>query len=183
MPTTIIDACCALNLCATGQLAACLAALRCACFVPAVVLTEALYIRQPDPEDQAMLVPAPIDLQPSIASGVLHVCDAEGEQETGLFVELAGKLDDGEAMCLAIAKARGWRMATDDRKARRLADELGVNVLTTPHMMKTWAEETSAPDAGIAVVLRSIETCARFVPHRTQPLYQWWTEILSKSPS
>jgi hypothetical protein len=44
---------------------------------------------------------------------VLHECDLEGEQESDLFVQLAVKLDDGEAVCFAIAKSRGRLLAKE----------------------------------------------------------------------
>ena len=86
-------------------------------------------------------------------------------------------MDDGEAACLAIAKVAGaGPLATDDRKAIRLAGELGVETISTPSLMKRWAESSGATDAEVAEVLRNIQTFSRFVPRRTDPLYPWWIE-------
>ena len=58
-----------------------------------------------------------------------------------LYIELAARIgDDGESMGLAIARCRGWSVLTDDKKARRIAKELGVPVLGTPEVIKQWAE-------------------------------------------
>src|SRR5262245_31843056 len=126
MPTAVVDACCTINLYAAGDLPNLLPALGLEWYVPAAVTREALFIRKPDPENADQLIPEPIDFQPALGAGVLRTCDVEGEAETNLFVQLAASLDDGEAACLAIAKCRGWAVATDDRKARRTAGQLNV---------------------------------------------------------
>lgn len=69
-------------------------------------------------------------------------------------------------------------MATDDRKGRREAAALGVPVVTTPELVKTWADATSASDADIARVLTNIQTNARFAPHKTMPLHRWWSNAI-----
>ena len=62
---------------------------------------------------------------------------------------------------MAIAKTRGWGLASDDRKARRLAGQLGVNVVTTAELVKSWSENTKAPDDDVAQVLRRLESRVR----------------------
>ena len=83
------------------------------------VRSEALSIRKPDPEDASLLVSSPIDVATMISDGLLKECGLEAGAETDIYVEFAAQVDDGEASCLAIAKTRGWLVATDDRKARR----------------------------------------------------------------
>ena len=82
-----------------------------------------------------------------------------------------------------VAKSRGWTLATDDRKGRREAATLGVPVVTTPELVKTWAEATSASDGEIARVLKNIQTFARFAPHKTMPLHQWWSNAIKAGTS
>ena len=45
-----------------------------------------------------------------------------------IFYEYLGV---GEASCLAAAKGRGYRLATDDKDARRLARQLGISLTGT----------------------------------------------------
>ena len=124
-----------------------------------------------------------VDLAPVIGAGLLHRCDLEGEDELNLFVQLATTLDDGEAACLAIAKTRGWTLATDDRKGRREAAGLGVPVVTTPELVKAWADAAKAGEAAVAKLLRDIQDYARFAPHKTMPLHSWWVDAISKGGS
>jgi predicted nucleic acid-binding protein len=180
MSDSIVDSCCIINLYAGGNLLTLLPPLGMRLHVPGKVLEESLYVRQQDPADATKLVQQKVDLAPVIKAGLLHHCDLEDEAEVNLFVQLATTLDDGEAACLAIAKVRGWTLATDDRKGRREAGSLGVPVITTPELVKAWADATKADEAAIGGLLRAIQNYARFVPHRTMPLHQWWTDAASK---
>ena len=94
-----------------------------------------------------------------------------------LYLELAVSLDDGEAMALALAKARGWKLATDDRKAISLAEKLHVEVITTPELVKYWAERTKPTAAILREVLLHIQNRARFFPNDKSPLRDWWFDI------
>jgi predicted nucleic acid-binding protein len=182
MSDTIVDSCCVINLYAAGNLLTLLPPLGLRLHVPEKVLGESLYVRQPDPADAAKLVQRTVDLSPIIGAGLLHRCDLEGEDELSLFVQLATTLDDGEATCLALAKQRGWTLATDDRKGRREAGSLGVPVVTTSELVKAWADATKADDTAVAKLLREIQDYARFAPHKTMPLHQWWVDTLSAGP-
>jgi hypothetical protein len=150
-------------------------------FIPAAVVGEARYLHRPSPDDPSRLVPVPLDLSPLLAAGLLTPCDLEGEEEPRWFVQLATLFrSDGEAACLAIARSRGWALATDDRKARREAGSLGVPVVTTAELVKARADVTGADEAAVARLLRDIQTFARFTPHKTMPLHQWWVDTASK---
>ena len=183
MSDAIVDSCCVINLYAAGNLLSLLPPLGRRLYVPERVLGESMYVRQPDPADPAKLVQRAVDLAPVIEAGLLHRCDLEGEAELNLFVQLATTLDDGEAACLAIAKNRGWTLATDDRKGRREAAGLDVPVVTTPELVNAWADATSADDATVSRVLQYIQDYARFAPHKTMPLHQWWLDAIKKGGS
>jgi predicted nucleic acid-binding protein len=180
MSDSIVDSCCVINLYAAGNLLTLLPPLGLRLHVPEKVLEESLFVRQSDPADATKQVQRAVDLTPVIAAGLLHRCDLEGEEELNLFVQLAMTLDDGEAACLAIAKVRGWKLATDDRKGRREAMGLGVAVVTTPELAKAWAAATRADNTAIAVLLRNIQEYAHFIPHKTMPLHSWWVYAISK---
>ena len=182
MADVALDACCLINLLAAGRIldpAFRGPALGLTLHVPQKAVEETLYLLKPDADGASVLVKAEIDLGPCFAAGLVHRCAIEGPAESDLFVRLAVWLDDGEAECLAIARQRGWLMATDDRPARRLARDLGVDVLSTAEVVKRWAERTGAADELIRQVLGNIETYARFTPRRNSPEYSWW---MSKLP-
>jgi len=173
MAERIIDACCLINLCACGEEADVFRA--CGEFyVPDQVLGEALRIRRVDDDDPTRLVLQEIDLGDAIAAGHIQKCQLEGQDELDAFVRFAMELDDGEASCLATARSREWTVATDDRKARRIASENGIALISTPELIQKWVNAASPDEATAVELLRRIERFARFRPRRSDPLYGWW---------
>lgn len=179
MSDTVVDTCCLVNLCAVDEPLRFLPAVGLAWHVPKAVAAEGLFIREE--EDGGRAKKRQIELEPCFAAGVVVACDVTSAQETELYVELARELDDGEAMALAIAKARNWTVATDDRQGRRKARELSVPVLTTPELMRRWSTVNSVPPDEVGRALLRIQRLARFVPSADFPDFPWWVEVLSDS--
>ncbi len=172
----VIDTCCLVNLYAVGDPLAFLPMLPWIWYVPSAVADEGIYLKT-DPRTTEVRAMRRARLHECFGAGAIQACSLEaGEGE--LYVTLAADLDDGEAMALAIAKSRGWRLATDDRKGRRKATELGVTLICTPQIMRRWATETSASADEIAAALRRIQIEARFVPSNDYPDFEWWREAI-----
>ena|SRR5947209_19721521 len=181
MPAVILDACGTLNLYASGRFVPILAELRHEWYIPVVVERESQQYRQPDPGDPTKLVAQPIDLAPAITDGVLRRCDCEGDDETALYVELAARIgDDGESMGLAIAKHRKWSVLTDDKKARRIGQELGVTLLATTEVMKQWAGIATPSHEELAAVLQAIERFGNYRPGPKAAEYNWWAAAVRR---
>jgi predicted nucleic acid-binding protein len=172
MDDTVVDACCMINLCAAGELRNRLSLLGGEWYIPSAVLSESLYVHVEQAD--GTVDKSPIDLQSLIDDGTLLACTAEPGEELDLYVDLATRIDDGEAMALAIAKTRGWTLATDDRKAMRIAGELSVTVLTTPELIKRWADSAAAGEDELRDAIRLIEQRASFFPATSHPLHSWW---------
>jgi len=183
MSDVAIDACCLLNLIAAGNI---LPEIEKAgsvriyfphtLQVPDVVEGEALYVYAPDEDDAEKLIKHPLDIRAMIDAGILRGCTLQSGEESGLFVRLAVRLDDGEAACLAMAKSRSWTLATDDRVARRLSNDIDVATLGTAELVKSWAEGTNASDEDVRISLTNIQRFARFVPRAGSPESEWWFE-------
>lgn len=176
MSETVVDACCVINICAVDDHRQWLPKLGLSWQVPSAVCAEAMYLN--DTDENGAPVKRPINLQELVDSGIFALCRPEMDREKQRYIELVGELDDGEAMALAIAKCRGWLLATDDRKARRLAGPLNVAVITTPDIIKLWIDKTSPSDRQIEAALRVIRDRACFLPARSMPLYDWWMSHL-----
>ncbi|MEX0713509.1 MAG: hypothetical protein WD278_14225, partial [Pirellulales bacterium] len=118
-----------------------------------------------------------VDLSGLIHAGVLTVCGPENQQELDGFTQYAMVFrSDGEAMCLALAEQRKWVVATDDRKAIRVAKQAGLRVVSCPELIKAWADATGADPAALNKVLEDIELLAQFKPNPSMPEYQWWVD-------
>jgi predicted nucleic acid-binding protein len=181
MPDAIIDACCFINVYATGDLRGFLTASPWEWHIPSAALAESLFIRVTSEKDDNEL--EPIEAQPLIDESLITPVDISDAEEAELYVRLAADLDDGEAMALAIAKVRGWTLATDDRKAKRFASNLNAPVVTTPELMQWWAKVSRMRPATLRALLTNIQSGARFAPAEDAPGYDWWTAAIGDAPS
>lgn len=180
MTPATIDACSLIDLLASGHAEAVLRANGNAWRLPVAVRDEVRFVRKPDPADPRKLTLEPVDLTPLVSAGVLALCQPDVEAEIDLFVQYAALFrSDGEAMCLALAEARGWSIVTDDRKAIRIGREAGLNVLSSPQLLRTWAEKKNPDPATVAKALKDIERFAQFRPNPTMQDSQWWLDGLA----
>lgn len=180
MPDVVLDACCLIDLLASGEAEAIFRASGFAWHLPSAVQAEVQYRRQHDPAQPGQTIRVPVDLAPMIASGLLTVSSPQKQEELDQFTRYATIFrSDGEAMCLALAGQRKWIVATDDRKAIRVAQQAGLSVVSCPQLLKAWADATSPDQATLFRVLRDIEVLAQFSPNATMPEYQWWVDELN----
>lgn len=70
-------------------------------------------------------------LHPVCEGGWLRLTSLGNDKEIELFSNMPGRLHAGEASCLAIAQHRGWLLLTDDKAARRHAENRKVPVSGT----------------------------------------------------
>jgi len=78
------------------------------------------------------------ELQAGIRLGKLPACDwswlpvlSLSESERATYERLRERLNAGEAACLALAAARGYRVFTDDRDAREIAADMRIPISGT----------------------------------------------------
>jgi hypothetical protein len=181
MPDAAIDACCLIDLLASGDVEAILRASGFTWHLPSAVQSEVKYCRQYDQTQRGKTVTVPVDLSALISSGQLTVCNPKDQPELDGFTHYAATFrSDGEAMCLAVAEQRKWIMATDDRKAIRIAQQAGVTVVSCPELVKAWANATGPNQAALNKVLQDIQVLAQFKPNPTMPEHQWWVDELAK---
>jgi predicted nucleic acid-binding protein len=174
----VLDTSVALNLLATGAGLAALESLEVWSFVCSAVVDETIYIRGDHPTEAHEAV----SINPWLRSGTVKIVDPASPEEEKLYVQFAADLDDGEAMSLAICRARGYAFATDDRKARRIAGQLAgprVPLLSTSQIVHRWAARTGATPGELKRVLSAIELRARFIPPHDDPLREWWIRARS----
>jgi predicted nucleic acid-binding protein len=161
----ILDACCAINLHMSGRMEEILKALPGGVALAIFVLDEEI-LRS--------------NLQPLIEQGLIRAVSLDSEAEEHSFVNFAAELDDGEAVTGAIAMHRHWGIATDDRKARRVFARTNpyVQLLSTPELIKYWADTHKPPIEVVREVLQNIQTQARYKPSAAHALHSWWQSIV-----
>jgi hypothetical protein len=175
----LLDACCLINLLATGRMEEILEALPFRFATSRLVATqEVLAIaRETDegmPLEREVIPPDALENARN-----LSLLDLSTDQELAEFVRFAAHLDDGEASVCALALSRGGGVATDDLKALRVLRREAPDVLTlqTPELLHDWAHLSGASASAITRVLRSIERRARFRPRRGAPRFEWWSSF------
>src|SRR5262249_25306174 len=155
-----------LDLLASGHAEAILQASSFTWQLPCAVQGEVQYFRQHDPAQPGKIVKVPVDLSSVISSGVLTVCTPENQQELDRYTHYATVFrSDDESMCLALAEQRGWVVATDDRKAIRVARQAGLTVVSCPELVKAWAAATGPDQLTLVKILENIQVLAQFKPN------------------
>ena len=181
MPTEggllLLDACCLINLFATGHIEDVLETLPYRLATSELVAdTEVLTIRgeeQPDGSTERVIL-SPRRLE---TSGHLSILAIASEVEVDAFVRFAADLDDGEASVSALAVVHGGGVATDDRKALRILSRAQVPVVQTPELLFAWAQRSQALESVVRDALRAVRVRARFYPRKVAPCFHWWEDL------
>ncbi|NDJ20525.1 hypothetical protein GS682_02480 [Nostoc sp. B(2019)] len=170
----LLDACCVLNFCASGNLAAILKCIPAQVAVTQVVQERELKTLQrlKDEENQGAN-----QFETAIVQALLTVVDFESEEEVESFVNYAAIIrDDGESATCAIAIHRGWAIATDDKRAIAFFQQAApyLQVLSTLEIIKHWSEEAGLDSPALRDVLNAIRIKGRYLPDKSHPLRSWW---------
>lgn len=159
----IFDACCLINLGVSAFLLAILQSLGRPLIVASYVAKQEL---------------RRLSLQPLIDAGQLLLTDVASDAEKLDWLTYAATydLEEGEAITGAIARSRGWMIATDEGKAIEAFKHTipdGV-VLTTPDLVHHWANTTAPSASTLRQVLDDIQTKGNYYPGKRHSLHAWW---------
>ena len=168
----ILDACCIINLAASGHLRAILQSIQAQVAVTQVVQEEELKTLQilENVENEAA-----IEFEQAIIQGLVIIVDFESDAEAELFVNYVALLDDGESATCAIALHRGWAIATDDKKAIALMKREAphLQMFSTLQIIKHWSEKTALDPSALRETLNAIRFTGRYLPRKNDPLRGW----------
>jgi predicted nucleic acid-binding protein len=142
-----------------------------------VVKNESIYLRATD----LNAPPEEVKLDAYLESNRLTVFELSRDEERELYVDYAAELDDAEAMSLALAHSRGFSMASDDRKARRLfTEEIGdlKRLLSTSRILKEWSEKAGLNPVELKQVLTEVSRRGRLFPNSGDTNFEWWSKAI-----
>ncbi|MEA5564250.1 hypothetical protein [Anabaena sp. UHCC 0399] len=174
----LLDACCVLNFCASGNFLGILKSISAEVVVTTVVQEYELKTLQRLKQEENE---GAIQFEEAIEQGLLIVVDFESEQEEESYVNYAAILgDDGESATCAIAVHRQWAIATDDKRAIAFIQKEApyLQILSTPEIIKHWSEAAGLDLSEISNVLNTIRLKGRYLPAKTHPLRSWWEAAL-----
>lgn len=163
----VFDADTLINLEASGQLEQILAVIPCPCYVTRYVFErEVLTGNLQSAVDQKLLeVIAPEELE------------AETIVRINLDVNSSSRpLGNGEIETVAIALHRGWAVAMDDKRAGNYFSQHypGVQIITTPDILKFWVDTTDPGRDAIQQTLEQTRITGPYAIRKSHPLYAWW---------
>lgn len=185
MRQAYIDTCVLLNLFASGRITQILVDLRDSGFqlyvMPWVLTQEVLYIYAGN--DGIRSEPESVDPNPLVETGLLNVADGlQGDEEQSRLIELALKIDQGEAETVAAALCRNAELITDDGKTRKLVLTMYPQLTntTTVGLIKSWSELNAGrlSTGELAQMLLNIQIRGNFTPSSRDPDLAWWQQVL-----
>lgn len=171
-----VDACCWIDLFASGRIEEIVKALPFMWVSPEYVIRhEVLSIGSGEGSEEAC------DFSSLISKDLISVRPIKSAQEQQELVRFATSLDDGEAAVCALARVHGGRIATNDRKVIKVLDRFGlpIPVIGTPELIFQWADTARIHRADLMKVISNITTRARFSPRRDAPCADRWYGVLS----
>jgi hypothetical protein len=171
----ILDACCVMTLYGSDRMADVLATLPAPVFVCDYVLDEEALTVYDGPPDDIRAAETDIDLRPLEQHGLIERTSLRPDEQA-TFVTLAQHVDDGEARTIAIPIHRDWAVGTDDKKALQVcrSDSIDQQPITTPAVMRHWADRAEPSRDEVTDALRKIRARAVYLPGTGHPEYEWW---------
>jgi predicted nucleic acid-binding protein len=178
----VVDACCVLNLLATGRE---LDVLR-ACDVELIISEqahgEALFLHTP-PDVDGVRSKQPASTERLRAAGRLQIWSLETEPLIAAFVACAAQLRDEDASCVALAGVLGVPLLSDDGKERRIAREQypGIALLSTLGVLHEAMRLLATPEHELLALVTDLRWRGNFAPPRKDPLSPWYAELLRRA--
>ncbi|MFK7602069.1 hypothetical protein ACI3L1_07630 [Deinococcus sp. SM5_A1] len=176
MSLWFLDACALINLYASGRLAEVARHVQGPLLVVPKVVEEAGWIFERVGLERGER--QPIDLAPFMDKGLIQVVPLTPTAHQS-FLDLAYRIDDGEAMTIAAALASEEAgVVTDDEAARRLLDSSGMPMsITSLSLLR--AALTGCEQGDLREALINVMVCGRYVPGSRHPEWVWWQKIFS----
>lgn len=167
----LIDTCCLINLCASGELLNILQVVNIS--AQATIVEEVKH--------ELLEIENIEQFESAIEQGLLLIVDFKSEIEETAFINYAVEIDDGEAATGAIAINRGWAMATDDKKAIKFLSQesSSLQIISTPEIIKYWSKKMNIDQSKLSEVLKNIRVKARYMPPKNHPLKLWWQTAIN----
>ncbi len=174
----ILDACCVINLYASLCTKRILSSIPVQVLVADYVMSNESLCVLYGSDGNCAAIKEQIDLLPFVGNGDIEIASIDVKKELETFMYFASQVDDGEAITGAMAYHRNLAIATDDVKAAKLfkSEAPAIQVISTPELLKHWADNDNASFQDISTALKNIRFRARYAPEETHGLYEWWVQ-------
>lgn len=106
-----------------------------------------------------------------------RIVDIQTNEEAEVLIDYVNRpnLDSGEAYSAAIAVSRKYILATDDKAAIKLAIQEGrPEIISTLKIIHYWSESKLINFKTVSLALSNIQTFGKYRPGRNHEYYSWW---------
>lgn len=178
--TFVIDACCMLNLLATGRELEIIHALDLKLLDTEFTSKESLCLWTP-PDEEGQRHQEPVSTAHLRRAGLLVQTPFDTDALADAFVACVEHINDADASCIALAGVLKLPLVTDDRKERRIARMLfpEVELISTLDLLQdasaSWTEQQRL-DVAVALRWRG-----NFAPPRRDPKAEWYAGLLRRA--
>jgi hypothetical protein len=176
----VIDSCCTLNLLATGCPVVILDATELRLFDTPQASSETMYLwTAPDLDgERTKEAVSTVALR---EGGYLQTHPLDSDALVDAFVVAAGRIEDSDASCIALAGVLDLPLVTDDRKERRIAREMfpTIELISTLDLLHQASQRLPWNRADLAEVALNLRWRGNFAPPRHDPLGGWYSALWS----
>lgn len=180
--TVVIDACCLLNLLATGRALDLVRACDVELLISEQVHREALFLHTALDAD-GVRSKHPASTEPLRTAGRLQIRSLDTEPLIAALVACAAQLRDEDASCVALAGVLGLPLVTDDGKQRRIARTQfpRIELVSTLAVLDEAVRAIALPDRELLALAAELRWRGNFAPPRRDPLSPWYAELLRRA--
>jgi hypothetical protein len=181
MPTRdiVIDTCCTLNLLATRREVEMVSALDLRLLDTPMTCGEPMFLWSPPDEDgdRARL---PVTTDRLREAGRLTTRPLDTVAMVDAFVEVATRIKDTDASCIALAGVLGVPLLSDDRKERRIATEMfpSIELVSTLDVLHDASRSLGWSDQELARTAVALRWGGNFARPRSDPRADWYAALL-----
>jgi predicted nucleic acid-binding protein len=177
----VIDACCMLNLLATGRELDIAEALRLLLLETPQVSREPLYLSTA-PDDDLARRREPASTTALRAAGFLETRALDTEALVDALVACAARIKDTDASCIALAGVLEIPLVTDDRKERNIAKDIfpRIELASTLDLLHEAATALQWNDGVLVEVASNLRWRGNFAPPKRDPRGRWYLALLER---
>lgn len=177
----VIDACCTLNLLATGREVAIVGGLDLRMFDTPQVGGEAMYLWTP-PDSDGERTKESTSTVALREAGYLETHLIDTEALVDAFVAAAVRIKDADASCIALAGVLRLPLVTDDRKERRIARDMfpSIELISTLDLVHQASERLAWNRMELTEVARNLRWRGNFAVPKQDPLGDWYQRLFSE---
>jgi predicted nucleic acid-binding protein len=177
----VIDACCTLNLLATGREVAIVRGLELRLFDTPQISGEAMYLWT-HPDSDGERTRESTSTAALREGGHLETLPLDTDTLVDAFVAAAGRIKDADASCIALAGVMGLPLVSDDRKERRIARDMfpKIELISTLDLLKQASQRLAWSGEELTEIAQNLRWRGNFAVPKQDPAGSWYAGLWSR---